>query len=216
MITRIINPTMEVHKLSVIIYLLPALLSAETVYKSVDEKGQVLFTDMPPENAEKITIEEPNIISISAPEQPDQETANRDRHTSYTTLEIVNPVDDQIITGTQGNFTVDVTLKPDLAEQDELVLLMDGKVMQSGKITRFVLSNIDRGAHTLEVAVRNDKEKLSKRSQRSQGVTVHIRRTAKLDTRLVPDPDVVTPLNPPKPPKPEVSPLNPPKPKPTE
>ena len=182
-------------KLIIILALLTPPVLAETIYKSVDAHGNVVFTDKPLADAEKIEIKKAQTISIPERKTIGSNFNKADKPLSYRVLEIVNLQNDQTIIGTQGNFSVAVKLEPALAEQHELVLFMDGKESHSTKGSSFTLNNVDRGTHSLQVAVRNQKNKISKRSEL---VNVHIRRTAQLAPQFAPDTNVESPLNPPR------------------
>ena len=60
--------------------------------------------------------------------------------------------------------TVNVSLEPALNPDDRLVLYMDGVKAQEGANPQFSLANVDRGAHSLSVAVVDKDGKELKRS----------------------------------------------------
>ena len=194
-----------------IIYLLSVSLYAETVYKTVDEEGNVFFTDTPIVGAEKIEVKKAQTIEAAKPINLNNTRNNQSSSEliQYKKLKIINPKNDATIVGTQGSFSIDIELEPALAEQDMLVLLMDGNELQTAKTTRFALSNVDRCTHTFQVAIRNEKNRYAKQSNQ---VTVHVRRTSNLAPELTPNPNIETPLNPPRPVQTGISPTNPPRP----
>jgi hypothetical protein len=100
-------------------------------------------------------------------------------------------------------------LMPKLLENDVIVLFMDGKEVQRGKSLSFLLENVDRGTHEIYMTIENQVKKVIKRSAK---IIFHVRRVVQLSPEIRTDPKVITPLNPPKTPKPTISPTNPPRP----
>jgi len=186
------------------------LAYAETVYKTVDAEGNTVFSDAPSEGAEEIKIKKAQAINPpkarSFKLSPEEDISKK---FNYTKLVIASPENNSTVHGGDGNVTISVTLEPELTEKDVIVLFMDGKEMLSGRAPQFLLENVDRGTHSISVVVKNEDDKVLKRSAK---VTFHVRRIAQLSPELKSDPNVLTPLNPPKTPKPDVSPTNPPKP----
>lgn len=74
----------------------------------------------------------------------------------YTTLFIAQPVNDETIHDNSGTLEVALTLSPSLqTEQDHRIkIFLDGEALsQAQTTTTFSLTEIDRGGHTLQVAV---------------------------------------------------------------
>ena len=190
---------------------LTPLLSADTVYRQVDAKGNISFSDQATPGAETITLRKaqtiaPPPVGAFRPEP----VVKQEAQAGYDRLAIIRPRHDETIVGAaQGNFEVKVDLQPALRAGDSLVLLLNGASVRRAKTTNFTFNNLHRGAHTLQVAVSNAKDKVI---QRSATVTVHVKRTANLDPALAPDPRILSPLNPPRPKPPAISPTNPPRP----
>ena len=191
--------------------LLAPLLSAQTVYRQVDAEGNISFSDQATPGAEAITIRKaqtiaPPPVGAFRPEP----AVKKEAQAGYDRLAIVRPRHDETIVGAaQGNFDVKVDLRPALRAGDSLILLLNGARAERAKTTNFTFSNLYRGAHTLQVAVSSAEDKVI---QRSATVTVHVKRTANLDPALAPDPNILSPLNPPRPKPPAISPTNPPRP----
>ena len=191
--------------------LLTPLLSAQTVYRQVDAEGNITFSDQAAPGAEAITLRKAQTIAPPpAGAFRSEPSVRKETQAGYDRLAIIRPRHDETIVGAaQGNFNVRVDLKPALRAGDSLVLLLNGASVRRARTTRFTFSNLHRGAHTLQVAVRNAEDKVI---QRSETVTVHVKRTANLDPALAPDPRILSPLNPPRPKPPAISPTNPPRP----
>lgn len=137
------------------------------IYKTVDENGNVVFTDVPPSNngdRAAITVEEPNTFVTSEalpredwivePGQGSEEGGKeRERTLPYRSLTVTNPVDDSSVRENAGNVSVTVLPAPDLQSGHRIRLLLDGNPQQEGNQTTFQLSNIDRGTHSLSAEI---------------------------------------------------------------
>lgn len=156
------------------------------IFKTVDEDGNVVFTDIPPrendENAEQIIIENPNSFAVDEavpnadewivePEEGDGE----EPPFSYLTLEIVSPTDDEAVRDNAGNITIVTNLNPRLQRGHRVRLLMDGVLAQEGSQANFDLSNVDRGTHTITVEIVDENNQVLIRSGQS---TFHMLRFA--------------------------------------
>ncbi len=148
--------------------LLSTQAAAETtIYKTVDEDGNVVFTDTPPRAdgpSETITITSPNSFD---PAESGTEGSNRqlwivDPDTDekandqfYGALTITSPVDDENVRENAGNVTVTVKLEPpNLRPGHRIRLLLDGSPTGGANTTgQFALTNVDRGTHSLKAEV---------------------------------------------------------------
>jgi hypothetical protein len=124
------------------------------VYRSVDENGNVVYTDKPSPDAEKIKIDKvqtipagPDNFKYTPPEKPDLG--------NYTKLEIVTPENNHVFTGNIGDVTVSVTIQPALRDSDSLIFYMDGQKQGDSRSNSFQMTNLDRGTHTAKVDVVN-------------------------------------------------------------
>jgi len=128
------------------------------IYKSVDEEGNVIFTDKPSPDAEKIIIKE--VQTIDAPKvQPNKEAlpaaAEEEKLVGYSKVEIISPEDDTGIRANDGNITITTVVEPALNQEagDALAFYMDNKLVSTGSGTQLSIKNVDRGTHSLSVAV---------------------------------------------------------------
>jgi hypothetical protein len=148
-------------------------VSAE-VYRSLDDDGNVIYTDKPSPDAEEIKIDE--VQTISPPPVKDFEYTPPEKSaiTSYTKVEISSPANDQVFTGSLGDVTVSVLILPALntALGDRLILHMDGKKQADSTSTSFSFTNLDRGTHTVKVDV-VDREGKPLKSSAPVSFTIH-------------------------------------------
>ena len=130
----------------------PLAGSAE-IYKSVDADGNVVFSDKPSPDAEKIDIKEIQTIE-SQPYKPFEYTPPAEPAVSgYSKLDITTPLNNSEVRENSGNISVIVNIEPELnvGAGDKLLLYLDGSKLQEGTSTQFQLTNIDRGTHTVSV-----------------------------------------------------------------
>jgi Domain of unknown function (DUF4124) len=135
-----------------------SLALAATVYKWVDEKGVVHYSDQPHPNAQKVNVqaaqtykETPLAAPGAAPAPP--ATA---QPAPYQGCAIAQPADDQTFTNVEA-LTVVVRTDPALRPGDRVFLTLDGQPLNGGAATgsQFTLSPVDRGTHTLQAVVRD-------------------------------------------------------------
>ena len=132
------------------------LAAAETIYKVVDEEGNVTFTDTPPNDADAI-VEPHSILGTNttpavatAPENP-VKTVQADAEASYVTR-IVSPADESTIPMGPGDFVVEAEVSPGLDNGEQLILLLDGEAVGAPQsVPRWQVTNVFRGAHQLQV-----------------------------------------------------------------
>lgn len=142
--------------LLIISFCLLSPVVAKDVYRSVDEHGNVIYSDTPLPDAEIISIEEVQTVDPGqvpafryTPEKPEAPAY------VYNRLEIVSPENDAAFVNPTGEVTISAVIEPVLNSTigHRLILSVDGKETASGLDTQFVLGNLDRGTHTVTVAV---------------------------------------------------------------
>jgi hypothetical protein len=178
LVTLFLLTIMRILLILVTLFLLTTVSAG--VYRSVDEDGNIVYTDKPSADAEKIRIDKVQTIPAGAADfeyTPPEKSAGGD----YTKLEIVNPENNHVFTGNTGDVTVSVVIEPELNTEngDRLILTMDGKKEADSTSTSFSFTNLDRGTHTIEVHVVN---KDGKSLISSAPVTFTIKRTSVLNT----------------------------------
>lgn len=127
-------------------------LGAEIIYKTVDENGNVVFTDQPSKNAEKIqikdvqTIDNPN-AGATLPEFKMPVKGGQ----VYKSFIVTEPEEGAGIRSNDGNVSISLSLEPSLQGGDKIIISMDGKEVGSG--SGVSLQDIDRGAHSVSARV---------------------------------------------------------------
>ncbi len=136
-----------------------AATAAETkIYKTVDEDGNVVFTDVPPkgdDSVQEVNVTAPNTADLGTATPPIDSSIDPQEVESfaYRSLRITSPEHDQSVREPMGDIEVVVEVQPKLRAEHELRLLVDGAAQQVGRKSNFVLSRLDRGTHTLQVEV---------------------------------------------------------------
>jgi len=141
----------------VLLILLSASVQAD-VYKSVDENGEVSFSDQPTPNAQRMKL--PELPTYKAPPVPDfsssPKTTPAPVASPYDSVKIVAPENDATIRDNQGVVSVQVALEPPLMikQGHKIQFYLNGEPhgIPIGT-TSISFSNLDRGTYTLTASV---------------------------------------------------------------
>lgn len=129
---------------------------AETIYKVVDDKGNVTFTDTPPEDTDAaveihILRDTNTAAAVSATPATAGQTTRPDEVTQFVTR-ITRPASGSTIPMGPGDFIVQAEIAPGLESGEQLILMLDGKPVSAPQPSpTWQLSNVFRGAHRLQV-----------------------------------------------------------------
>jgi hypothetical protein len=173
--------------------------AAQVVWKWVDDKGVVHYSDRPVPGATRIEVSTGNRYD-STPQTPAAEPVTPTQEqppaaTQYQTLQIASPANDEAIVNTAGQVPVQVQLEPALQPGHSLYLYLDGFLVEdfprSG--TSHTLANVARGTHTLILTVNDSR---GQRFQESPVITFSVRQSS------VANPPVGPTLRPPPKPRP--------------
>lgn len=152
------------------LFILTTTTVAATIYKSVDENGNVVFTDKPGGKAEKVVPPESTIIKSTPTKTTQNQSSNTSKQnsivTSYQNIRIANPSNDMSIRENNGNVTVTMEITPplDITSGHKIALFLDGKQGGTTQSLTFVFNNLDRGTHELRAAIIDRKGKILKQS----------------------------------------------------
>lgn len=139
---------------------LPALAQS-SIYRTVDENGNVVFTDAPPADSKRSIerIENPQVNSMPPPatiEIP-EEPASEEEASADIEVRITAPANETTIPNGPGNFSVSANVSPALESGHSLQLFMDGAPWgDPQRSARWSLTNVFRGQHDLTVGVVDD------------------------------------------------------------
>jgi hypothetical protein len=151
---------------------------AQKVFRVVQPDGSIEFTDVPPANrpAEEIHLRPLNTAPALAPApSTPTHTAGTQENEGYSEVRITNPGNDEGIRNNAGSVDVDLKLEPGLRSGDKIHLLLDGQSVGGGSATAITLTDMERGAHTIQAEVKNSAGKVV---ARSNSVTFTLQRTS--------------------------------------
>jgi hypothetical protein len=145
-----------------LLLLLIAVVEADTLYKVVKADGTVMYTDQPVAGAEAIQLPRINSADSLAPKTSTAAaSANRpDRPEVQYQLSILFPKSQQTLRDNQGNITVVAQMEPQTTGAGIFELYMDGELVAANPSPRFELTEVNRGAHTIEVRYVNNSGKV--------------------------------------------------------
>lgn len=135
----------------------PTHAATSSVYKSVDEDGNVAFSDVPPDSDSKaVEVLPANTFPAAKPQSQPRSPRSQDSTTdepSYQSITITAPTNELAIRDNAGNVTISVSMEPSLDTTlgHRFRLVLDGKPLLDGTSSNFALANVDRGAHQVVV-----------------------------------------------------------------
>ena len=178
---------MTMTRLSMLLVFLFAFISAQAeVYRWKDAQGNVIFSDTPHDGAEIIQLGPTTVVpgeplDKNANQQPPA-AANAEHATSYQSIAVVAPSDDETLRDQQA-IGVDVVTEPELMSRlgHRVQLYMDGaKYGEPSDIPHFSLPAVDRGSHQLAAAVVDTS---GNELIRSTAIVFHLHKTTVADPR---------------------------------
>ena len=166
-------------KYGLLLLLLVASVTQAQVYRTVDKDGNVIYTDVPSDNAEEVVIDiapsyTPPEITPLVIEEPLPETSESVDTPLYK-LSITSPAQNQSFQNPE-TITVTVGINPELSElrSDKLLFKLDGKPIGEPQVSSSItLAELERGSHILVVSAVDKSGKVLKRSK---SVLFHVHR----------------------------------------
>lgn len=166
-------------KLAYFLCLMLAVGAAQAgkVYKYTLANGDVVYSDKPPpaDQAEEVTLEPLQSFSVPpAPPLQDSTAARPEPEAvGYEEFKVTSPSNDQTIRDNGGNVHVSLSLTPGLQGGHSIDVMMDGQSIGSGSGTSVTLTEVDRGTHTVQAAIKDSE---GKEIARSNSVIFHLKR----------------------------------------
>lgn len=138
----------------------PAL--AQTIYKTVDENGNVVYSDTNPEgDGVAVTLRELSVVKPGKLEDPQAAGENlaaaegrEAAEAAPVELRIVSPQSEETIWNTAYVLSVELDVSGALPEGAQLAYLVDGEVKETSRAPRAQLTEVFRGEHQLSVELR--------------------------------------------------------------
>lgn len=145
------------YLLIVIMFSLCAASGAQDIYRTVDQNGNVIFSDVPTKGAEKIQLKETTTIKSldSVPSTVVTPAPPKEAAFSYKSISITTPANDEAIRDNTGDVSIKVEVEPTLRPGHQVVVYLDGKETTQGTGIAFSLENIDRGTHQLRASIKD-------------------------------------------------------------
>jgi hypothetical protein len=146
-----------------LVTLLPLALSlmsgaavAATVYKWVDAQGITHYSDQPHPQAQELEVQPKNLVSTpqtAAPSTSDTTSSTTPPGSQYR-CDLIRPEPDEVFLNT-STISARVQIDPDLSATDQIVIAIDGRRVenQPTRGSEFVIPDVERGTHTLVIAV---------------------------------------------------------------
>lgn len=153
-----------------------------TVYKYIDENGQVAYGDKPVEGAKQLKLrgrptrdtDDQGGDDATATNDPDDAGRMKKQPViKYQSLEILTPKNNKTVHGSTGNVEVVMLATPKLQNDHSLVITLDGKEIANGRHANLSLTEVPRGAHKLMARI-TDKKGVT--LVQAPTVTFHVKR----------------------------------------
>jgi Domain of unknown function (DUF4124) len=138
---------------------LAGIASADsTVWKWVDDRGVVHYSDQPVPGATRIEVKAGNIAQ-SSPEvgnaAPSDTGTPAAAFAGYRNFEIWRPEPDQVFTNTGGQVNVEIRVEPAVQAAHTLNLFLDGKLVTgfARNALSYALGGVERGTHNVTATI---------------------------------------------------------------
>ena len=141
----------------VLLILAAAGAGAAELWRWVDDRGVVHYSDRPVPGAEQVTIS--GAQTFSAPAMPaetgDGDDGGQADGSVYRQLAIVQPAQDETLWNIEGRLDVRVAVDPVIQGRHSLQVFLDGQRVEDipPDATAFTLGNVFRGEHTLTASI---------------------------------------------------------------
>jgi len=176
-----------------LLFLCVTFASQAAIYKWVDSRGEVHYSDTPTRDAEEVQLSDPTIYSPSGPgNRSDGETAGqpaaqrRTGNLSYASFVILSPGRNEQVQANDGRVTVQFSSQPSLQEGHYIQPVLDGRILDRRLYqTSLLLENVERGAHMIHASIHDAAGRLM---ARSNIVQFFVRQTSVIEDGKPPEP----------------------------
>lgn len=151
---------------------------AQSVYKTVDEDGNVTYSDEPPEgddNASEADLPKLNEVPRQQRHRQPSRSQSREQQPEAPDyqLELLSPEPDTSVPPGQRNLTIAVRLAPGLARGHQLVYYQGDKRLTASRQSTYTIEEITRGTHQIRVTVEDENGQVI---TRAGPVPIHVHR----------------------------------------
>lgn len=120
------------------------------IYKTVDENGNVIYTDQKPaSDARPIDLPELNVAEPHRPIRPAPSQTVEDEGDPWRGFSIRSPAPEENIWGTGSDLTVELELPQPLGREMSIVVYLDGEAQEPVRDPEFEITDIERGEHEI-------------------------------------------------------------------
>ncbi|GAB1261781.1 DUF4124 domain-containing protein [Aurantivibrio plasticivorans] len=145
--------------------------SATDIYKTVDENGNVTFTDTPTgESPEKVDVQPGNRMPATIARPPQAQKPKVNPQVRYQ-VTINSPANEYHLTPGQRSLSIAVSTKPTLLNAHQIIITDNGSIVDGDTI-----NNITPGTHSIGARVVDSKGKIL---GQAKPVTVYVHRVTK-------------------------------------
>ncbi|WNK20576.1 DUF4124 domain-containing protein [Halomonas piscis] len=138
-------------------------LQAQTVYRVVDEAGNVTFTDDADSGGREVTLKPLQGVSASTPEKPSAEPSPGAPFMPYDRFVIARPASTATLPA--APFPVEVEVRPALRDDHRVRLLVDGSLSQSAlRSDAFWVPRLAPGEHRLQAELLDARQRVRHRT----------------------------------------------------
>ncbi|WP_461480586.1 DUF4124 domain-containing protein [Porticoccus sp.] len=161
-----------------------ALPAAAQVYKTVDEQGNVTYTDKPPSDDNTAEPVDLPAINTQPALQPRPAESKKTAEIGYKEVSILAPAQDATIPPGQLNVVVQIFLEPALKPGHRVQLLHNGSPYgEPAYATSFSIDSLIRGEHSLQAQIIDENGAVV---AQSGSRTIHVKRASALNNPAKP------------------------------
>lgn len=152
-----------------LLLLTTALASQAAIYKWVDSRGEVHYSDTPTRDAEEVQLSDPTIYTPTGNRGSSEPTERLPgprpgSSVPYASFTILSPGSNEMVQANGGRVTVRFTAQPGLQEGHYIQPVLDGRILSRLYQTTLQLENVERGAHMIHASIHDAAGRLMARS----------------------------------------------------
>lgn len=173
---------------TVLIGTLLSLLASPTlgqaIYKSVDEDGNVSYSDRPPNGAQPESSETLPPVNTLPEQKPSPASRNRDRGNEEERaaidyqLSLASPAPESSVPPGQRDLPIVLNASPALAPGHAFAFYLDGELLAETRSNQYVVEEIFRGAHQIRGMIIDENGNMLRETET---ITIYVHRPSKLN-----------------------------------
>ncbi|MCW8903897.1 DUF4124 domain-containing protein [Sedimenticola sp.] len=145
-----------------------ALCGQAAIYKWVDSRGDVHYSDTPTRDSEEIKLSDPTIYTPTSTGSQSGSAATGTRPPegiNYSSFVILAPSNNEVVQANGGSITIRFQAQPGLQPGHYIQAVLDGRILDQ-RVTgaTLQLSNVERGGHMVHASIHDAAGRLLVRS----------------------------------------------------